>query len=88
MFVLSKIILMVTDLGIILLALLCVGAILLWTRWRSLGRWITGLALRMPHKFVNDNGINGFLSTQHEPKSYVVKSPESAQYGLWPRWFM
>ncbi len=21
------------------------------------------LALRMPHKFVNDNGINGFLST-------------------------
>ena len=48
----------------------------------------TWLALRMPHKFVNDNGINGFLSTQHEPKSYVVKSPESAQYGLWPRWFM
>ncbi len=44
MFVLSKIILMVTDLGIILLALLCVGAILLWTRWRGLGRWITGLA--------------------------------------------
>ncbi len=48
----------------------------------------TTLALRVPHKFVNDNGINGFLSTQHEPKSYVVKSPESAQYGLWPRWFM
>ena len=44
MFVLSKIILIVTDLGVILLALLCVGATLLWTRWRSLGRWVTGLA--------------------------------------------
>ncbi len=37
------------------------------------------LALRVPHKFVNDNGIKGFLSTQDEPKSYVVKSPESVQ---------
>jgi hypothetical protein len=46
------------------------------------------LALRVPHKFVNDNGINGFLSAQDEPKSYVVKSPESVQYSLWSRWFM
>jgi hypothetical protein len=37
------------------------------------------LALRVPHEFVNDNGIDGFLSAQPEPKSYVVKSSESAQ---------
>ncbi len=40
------------------------------------------LALRVPHKFVIDNGIKGFLSTQDERKSHVVKSPESVQYGL------
>lgn len=44
MFVLSKVILMVTDLGTILLTLLCVGGGLLWTRWWSLGRRIIGLA--------------------------------------------
>jgi predicted nucleic acid-binding protein len=48
----------------------------------------SALALRVPQKFVNDNGIDGFLFAQHETKSYVVKSPESVQYSLWSRWFM
>ena len=46
------------------------------------------LGLRVPQQFVDDNGIDGFLSAQHKAKSYVAKSPESAQHGLWPRWFM
>jgi hypothetical protein len=65
----------------------------LWTlsrirNWRGELPAARQLALRVPQKFVNDNGIDGFLFAQHETKSYVVKSPESVQYSLWSRWFM
>ena len=48
----------------------------------------TELVLRLPQQFINDKGINGFLGAQHESKSDVVKSPESAQHRLWSWWFI
>ena len=46
MFVLSKIALIVLNMGVWLLVLLLGGTALLWTRWRRVGRWIlTGTCL-------------------------------------------
>jgi len=45
MFVLSKIFIFLTDFGFILPALLCIGALLLWTRWHRAGRWIVSLTM-------------------------------------------
>ncbi len=45
MFVLSKVVIFLTDLDFIVPVLLCLGALLLWTRWRRAGRWIVSAAM-------------------------------------------
>jgi len=42
----------------------------------------TRLGLRVSQQFCNDNSMSGILRAQDEAKSYVVKSPQSAQHGL------
>ena len=45
MFVFSKVFLFLTDLGFIVPVLLCLGALLLWTRWRRAGRWMVSATM-------------------------------------------
>jgi uncharacterized SAM-binding protein YcdF (DUF218 family) len=47
MFTLSKIFIFLTDFGFIVPALLCLGAILLWTRWNRAGRWVVSATMSM-----------------------------------------
>ena len=45
MFVLSKVFIFLTDLGFLVPVLLCLGTLLLWTRWRRAGRWIVSATM-------------------------------------------
>ena len=45
MFVLSKVFIFLTDLDFLVPAVLCLGTVLLWTRWRRAGRWIVSATM-------------------------------------------